>query len=107
MSFRSDLLLKAAAVTLVAACGACSDNLARRDTIAFSAGNASAANRAIQVIDPYPRRSFLRGQQTDGAKARQAVQRYLTPDATNVTAAPSIAPQGGGATTAPAQGATQ
>jgi hypothetical protein len=62
------------------ACGGCSDILARRDTIAYSAGNSIAANRAIQIIDPYPRRSFVRGQQTDGVKAQQAVRRYLSPE---------------------------
>jgi len=90
-------MLKSAALVLVMACGACSDNLARRDTIAFSAGNSLAANRAIQVIDPYPRSSFIRGQQTDGVKAQQAARRYLTPDTGAVIAPPSLAPQGAGA----------
>lgn len=92
MSLRSDLLLKAAALSLVTACGACADNLARRDTIAYSAGNAIAANRAIQTIDPYPRRAFLRGQQTDGVKAQQAVRRYLAPDLGAAGPAPNLAP---------------
>lgn len=98
MSSRNDLLLKVAALALVGACGACSDNLARRDTIAYSAGNAMAANRAIQTIDPYPRRSFERGQQTDGVKAQQAVRRYLAPDAAApVAPPPTIAPAGASA----------
>src|SRR6476469_3979286 len=100
VSFRSDLILRVAALSLVAACGACSDNLARRDTIALSAGNALAANRAIQTIDPYPRRSFVRGQQTDGVKAQQAVRRYLAPDSGSIVM-PSVAP--GGAAPAPGQ----
>ncbi|MDB5644269.1 MAG: hypothetical protein JWN07_3586 [Hyphomicrobiales bacterium] len=94
-SFRSDVM-KGAALTLVLACGACSDVLARRDTIAYSAGNSIAANRAIQVIDPYPRRSFLRGQPTDGLKAQQSVKRYLAPDA-GLSAPTSIAPPSAGA----------
>jgi hypothetical protein len=100
VSFRSDLILRVAALSLIAACGACSDNLARRDTIALSAGNAMAANRAIQTIDPYPRRSFLRGQQTDGVKAQQAVRRYLTPD-TGPIVTPTVAPGGAAPATGP------
>lgn len=93
LSSRSDAVLKASTLALLLTCGACSDNLARRDTIAFSAGNAIAANRAIQIIDPYPRRSFLRGQETDGVKASLAARRYLSPDASSpVTAPPSLAP---------------
>lgn len=98
MRSQSDLLLKAAALALVSLTGACSDNLARRDTIAYSAGNSLAANAAIQTIDPWPRRSYLRGQPTDGVKARQAAQRYLTPDSGGIVAVP-IAPTGGGAST--------
>lgn len=97
-SSRSDALLKISALALAVACGACSDNLARRDTIAYSAGNAMAANRAIQIIDPYPRRSFARGQQTDGLKAQQAARRYLSPEGAGLVVAPSsMAPvvQGG------------
>ena len=94
-SFRSDAV-KAAALALVVSCGGCSDVLARRDTIAYSAGNAIAANRAIQIIDPYPRRSFLRAQQTDGLKAQQSVKRYLAPDAA-LSAPASIAPPSAGA----------
>jgi hypothetical protein len=104
LSSRSDLALKAAALALVMACGACSDNLARRDTIAFSAGNAMAANRAIMIIDPYPRRSFIRGQQTDGLKAQQGARKYLAPDSAGpVIVSPVPAAQGG----APTAGATQ
>lgn len=89
LSFPSNPLLRALSLTLTMACGACSDNLARRDTIAFSAGNAIAANRTIQIIDPYPRRSFQRGQQTDGVKAQQAVRRYLSPEAAGPVLAPA------------------
>src|SRR5947209_20236202 len=97
LSSRSDALLRASALMLLLACGACSDNLARRDTIAYSAGNAIAANRAIQIIDPYPRRSFVRGQVTDGVKAQQGARRYLSPDsAAPVTAPLSIAPAASG-----------
>ncbi|MDB5545046.1 MAG: hypothetical protein JWO64_2195 [Hyphomicrobiales bacterium] len=93
LSSRSDALLKASAIALLMACGGCSDILARRDTIAYSAGNSIAANRAIQIIDPYPRRSFIRGQQTDGVKAQQAVRRYLSPEGSGpVTAPASLAP---------------
>jgi hypothetical protein len=98
LSSRSDALLKASAIVLVMSCGACSDILARRDTIAYSAGNSIAANKAIQIIDPYPRRSFVRGHQTDGVKAQQAVRRYLSPEGGGPVGAPaSIAPASQGA----------
>lgn len=103
LSSRSDALLKASAIVLVMACGACSDILARRDTIAYSAGNSIAANRAIQIIDPYPRRSFVRGQQTDGVKAQQAQRRYLSPEGSGPIippTSPAPASQGAAAPTA-------
>jgi hypothetical protein len=103
LTSRSDALLKASALVLVMSCGACSDILARRDTIAYSAGNSIAANRAIQTIDPYPRRSFVRGQHTDGVKAQQAAHRYLSPEGSGpVSAAPSIAPASSQGAAAPA-----
>ncbi len=62
---------------LIALAG-CADPLARRDTIAFSSGNAVAANRAIQTIDPWPRQSYMRGQEWHGDKAARAIHRYRT-----------------------------
>ncbi len=103
LSSLSDALLKASVIALVMACGACSDILARRDTIAYSAGNAIAANRAIQIIDPYPRRSFIRGQSTDGVKAQQAQRRYLSPEGSGPVVAPAtLAPAAAQGSSAPA-----
>jgi hypothetical protein len=102
LSSRSDALLKASALALLLACGSCSDNLSRREHIAYSAGNSLAANRVIQTIDPYPRRSFVRGQSTDGVKAGLGARRYLAPDQT-LTAPATLAPAtaGAGASSAP------
>jgi hypothetical protein len=44
--------LALAATTLLVA--GCQDYAARRDTIAFHAGEAVAHNKAVHVIDPWP-----------------------------------------------------
>ena len=56
----------------------CNDYLARRDSVAASAGNSLAANSAIQTIDPWPRRSFTSRQSLDGVRASQAMELYRT-----------------------------
>ncbi len=59
--------------------GACSDiYYDRRDTIAFSAGDAIAADQAIQVLDPWPRLSENRAIRFNGDKMQTAAARYRT-----------------------------
>lgn len=78
--------------SLIALAG-CADPWARRDTIAFSSGNAVAANRAMQTIEPWPRQSYARGQEWHGDKAAIAIRRYRAGD---IPAPLVIAPGNGG-----------
>jgi hypothetical protein len=48
----------------------------RTDTITLSAGNAQAANEAIQVIDPWPRYVYNTRIPGDGQRMAEAVERY-------------------------------
>jgi hypothetical protein len=57
--------------------GGCSDlYLDRRDTIALSAGDAIAANRALQTVDPWPRQSGNPNFSFNGQRMQAAVERY-------------------------------
>lgn len=89
-----------AVVGMTLALAGCSEYLDRRDTIAYSAGNATASNRIIHTIDPYPSNSFRRGQSFDGVKAEQASRNYHAPRA-------PVASVGSDSTTNAAGAATQ
>jgi hypothetical protein len=55
----------------------CSDiYLARRETIAFSAGDAMAANAAEQTVDPWPRYSNNNNLTFNGERMQRAVECY-------------------------------
>jgi hypothetical protein len=59
--------------------GACSDiYYDRRDTIALSAGDAMAANAAVQTVDPWPPESNDRNIRYNGDKMQVAAARYRT-----------------------------
>jgi type IV pilus biogenesis protein CpaD/CtpE len=66
------ILLPAAFLTL----GACNAYLERKDTIAFSAGDAVASNAAVEIADPWPRNSQNTNIPMDGVKAQRAIERY-------------------------------
>jgi hypothetical protein len=68
--------LSAAAVALLAT--ACQDYAARRDTIAFHAGEAAAYNKAIHTIDPWPAAAARTDLDFDGERAVKAITRYET-----------------------------
>ncbi len=53
-----------------------------------SSGNAPAANRAVQTIDPWPRAAQKTQQATDGTKAAQAITRYQQNDPADATTQP-------------------
>lgn len=68
-----------AAAVLGTMLGACSDlYVARRDSIALSAGDAIAANEAQQVVDPWPPQSGNTQLAANGQKMQAAVERYRT-----------------------------
>ena len=69
----------AAAVTLGAMLAGCSDlYFDRRDTIALSGGDAIAANKIVQMVDPWPSRSGNTNIAFNGQKMQSAVERYRT-----------------------------
>lgn len=65
--------------TLAMTVGGCSQMyLERRDSMALSAGDAIAANQAVQVIDPWPQRSANTNLAFDGQRMQSAAERYRT-----------------------------
>ncbi len=66
-----------AAAFVGAALGGCSDlYFARRDPIALSAGDAVAANSALQVVDPWPAHSGNTNIAFNGERMQRAVECY-------------------------------
>ena len=85
------LALGALATTI----GGCSQlYLDRRDAIALSAGDAIAANQAVQVIDPWPPRSGNTNIAFSGQRMQAAAERYRTN-----TIVPPVDPMGQQVTT--------
>jgi hypothetical protein len=66
--------LSLAAITLLVT--ACQNYDTRRDTIAFHAGEASAYNKAVHIVDPWPAGSARTDMDFDGKRMVQAVERY-------------------------------
>ena len=93
--------------------GGCSQiYLDRRDALALSAGDAIAANQAVQVIDPWPPRSGNTHLVFSGQRMQAAAERYRTntvvqpvdpmaPQAAVPAAAPSSYGNGTSSGTAP------
>jgi hypothetical protein len=54
----------------------CNQYWERKETVAFSAGDAVATNAALQVPDPWPRNVGNTNIPMDGDKARLAYDRY-------------------------------
>lgn len=81
MCFRPATKPIVAAALLSIALGGCSDSglyLDRREQISLISGEAAAANRVTQVIDPWPKVSGNRNIEYDGERAAAAAQRYRT-----------------------------
>jgi hypothetical protein len=72
----------AALVSALAIAGCTSDQIheyhAHTDKVTAGAGNASAANRAIQTVDPWPAHAEKTQINMDGKRALTAVRRYET-----------------------------
>ena len=78
--------LRAAVVWLaLAALGGCSQYLDRRDTISLHGGDAVAADKVMQMVDPWPPASANKNIGFSGQRMEAAVERYNT----NRTYAPS------------------
>jgi hypothetical protein len=54
---------------------ACDNYLDRRDTVTFGAGNAVAANKALQIIDPWNQASRTIEQGSSGEQAAAAIEK--------------------------------
>ena len=80
----------------------CQDYFARRDTIAFHAGEAAAYNKAVHTIDPWPAASARTDIDFNGRRIVDAIERYEAPLASNGGAAPSPMMVMPGATPPPA-----
>ncbi len=78
--------LSVAAITLLVT--ACQDYAARRDTIAFHAGEAVAYNKAVHTIDPWPLASRRTDLDFDGGRAVRVIEHYEAGEA--VAVAPSM-----------------
>ncbi|MEL6290459.1 MAG: hypothetical protein AAFQ44_01540 [Pseudomonadota bacterium] len=66
-------LVVAASLTL----SACKDQyLDRRDGVTHFAGEASAHNRVVQTLNPFPRGAHRRRLPTDGERVRHAIDAY-------------------------------
>ena len=67
------------ALLLCVALGGCSDiYFDRRDEVSIVSGEAMAANRVAQMIDPWPAASGRRNIAYNGEKAASASERYRT-----------------------------
>lgn len=66
----------------------CADYERRSDLVSIHAGEALAANRAIQTIDPWPRESFDPVLRSDGQRMEGAIRRYRNPETNGTTSTP-------------------
>ena len=82
--------------------GGCSEYLSREDRLYMGAGDTMAANKAIHVVDPWPRDSFDTRHRTGGQRFVAPIQRIGNSNTSGGGGAPSApsSPSGGGGTTA-------
>ena len=73
--------------------GGCADTLTRSDFLTAHTGDAVSANKAIHIVDPWPRESFDTRLPGDGARIAGTVSRYRNVEP---AAAGARAPQSGG-----------
>lgn len=87
----------------------CAQYLDRKDTVAFSAGNAVQTNVVAHLIDPWPKHARIRNIAFDGERMRGAVERYRknevtdprTPSGSRGSSSAGASGAGGGAGAAP------
>lgn len=83
---RSNNAMRVIALTLAAGmllAGCSTDYYDHRDTISLSGGNAIAANKVTQMVDPWPRESANKNIAFNGEKMQTAVERYRKNKVTN------------------------
>ena len=69
-------LLAACGLLLLIPLGGCQDYLVRGDLISPTTGDSVAFNRAVQVIDPWPRAGFDLRPSTEGSRMTAPMDRY-------------------------------
>ena len=88
----------AAVLAAAALLGGCADIYwDRRDTVAFQAGDATEGNKAVHIIDPWPRAAANRRMEADGERMQRAMERYRTNKTTplSTTSTSNIVSSGG------------
>ena len=86
--------------------GGCTEYMSRGDRIGFGAGDAVAANKAVHIIDPWPRDGFNTSPRTIGQRAAAPVQRYREAGQQSGTPSGPVAGTSGNSTAAAAGGVT-
>lgn len=94
------LLAGAIGLAVTMAGTGCAQYLDRKETVAFSAGNAVQTNIVAHLIDPWPKHARLRNIPFDGERMQGAVERYRRNRVTDPRA-----PSGGGGGTVVGAGA--
>ena len=74
----SKIMRALALAAVLAALSGCAEYLDRRDSIALGAGDAIAADKVTQMVDPWPRASADKNIAFNGPKIESAVERYRT-----------------------------
>jgi hypothetical protein len=99
---RASFVRSAAALALLGL-AACDGKYAdRRDSVSFGLGDAVAANKTMQIIDPWPASSRTVTHGMRGEQAEAAMMRLRKREAGEETAATATPAAGGGAPAAPA-----
>lgn len=92
-------LQKPLALTIVVATAllttACAEYVSRRETVGFAAGDAVAANKVLQIIDPWDRRASWTDIDQDGNRAVRAVDTYRSGESSDSDSGPVSASQSG------------
>ncbi len=102
--FSMRMLTLAGLLALLAGCSTADLYVDRRDTIAFRSGDAVAANRVAQMIDPWPAVATDKRIEANGERMARAAERYRTNKTTplrttstsSVQYQPVLAPSGNG-----------
>ena len=97
---RAAIVCAVAATSLVG----CAEYLDRKDTIAFSAGNAVQTNIVTHVVDPWPATSRNKNFAVNGQRMQRAVENYRCG---RIATSSGDGDGGGGESSPPSQGASQ
>jgi hypothetical protein len=83
----------------------CAEYVDRKDTIAFSAGNAVQTNIVTHVVDPWPTSSRNKNFATSGQRMQRAIENYRCGRTPNGTGDNGDGGASSGGSSSPTQGA--